>query len=429
MHFVWCSSRSWYISRLPSISLSLTALLHPRPFSHTKRAVGRHPTTLSSHSSLPSPRLNMRAQVLEAFNTPYHFKEIPKPPNPTGQDLLVKVEAASYCHTDAVFASGAMWQDLPRIGSHEFAGTIVAMGPDVSSALNLRSGLSVGVPGRAFHPCGSCYECRNNEGDPEKYGVWCSKAGNLGLSSDGGFQEYCTVDSRQVAPMPESMTAVETAPLMCAGLTIWNALEKAKVKMEPGGGDGMTIAISGAGGGLGHLGVQFAIKLGCSVIAIDASDAALALLDGVVKDLGPSGDRVTIVDVRKQSAEQVRLDVCGAPEPALEGEKGVDAALILPESQKALEYGMKLIRNHGVCVAVSFPKEGFHIQPRDLVFRHIAMVGVLVGRNRQLRAMLNFAASQGVRARVTTYKLEQLNELVADYHHGASGKLVVDMAK
>lgn len=371
----------------------------------------------------------MRAQVLEAFNQPYNLKEIAKPPAPKGHELLVKVEAASYCHTDAVFASGAMWQDLPRVGSHEFAGTIEALGEDVSPDYNLQVGLPVGVPGRAFHPCGKCYECTNNEGDPSGYGVWCTKAGNLGLACDGGFEEYCLVDSRQVAPIPLNMTAVDTAPLMCAGVTIWNALQTASVRMETGGGIGKTIAISGAGGGLGHLGVQFAVKLGCKVIAIDTSDAALALLGGIVQDLGPLGANVTVVDARKQSAEQTRSAVGGQPQPGLEGEIGADAVLILPEAQKAFDYGMKLLRDHGTCVMVSFPKEGLHFQPRDLVFRHISMLGVLVGRNRQLRAMLNFAAKEGVRARVTTYKLEQLNELVADYHQGASGKLVVDMSK
>ncbi|KIW69993.1 hypothetical protein PV04_02305 [Phialophora macrospora] len=370
----------------------------------------------------------MRAQVLDAFNTPYKLKDVPKPGDPTGQDILVKVEAASYCHTDAVFASGAMWRDLPRIGSHEFAGSIVAMGPDVSPRLNLSVGAPVGVPGRAFHPCGACYECTHNDGDPQGYGVWCTKAGNLGLSANGGFQEYCIADSRQVAPMPRGLTAVETAPLMCAGLTIWNAISRCRVKMEKGGGEGMSIAISGAGGGLGHLGVQFAVKLGCDVIAIDAGDPALALLKEVVRDLGPLGSKVTIVDARKQAPDDVRISVCGRPEPGLEGEKGVDGLLVLPEAQAALEYGMKLIKNHGVCVTVSFPKEGFRIQPRDLVFRHIDMVGVLVGRNHQLRAMLNFAAEEGVRAKTKTYKLEELNQLVEDYHKGTSGKLVVDMS-
>lgn len=371
----------------------------------------------------------MRAQVLESFNTPYKLKDIPKPPNPLGHDLLIQVQAASYCHTDAVFASGAMWQDLPRIGSHEFAGTIVAMGSEVSSKLNLRVGLSVGVPGRAFHPCGTCYECINNDGDPDKYGVYCTRAGNLGLSRDGGFQEYCIVDSRQVAPIPDGLSTVETAPLMCAGLTIWNALGQAKVRLEKGGGEGLTIAISGAGGGLGHLGVQFAVKLGCNVIAIEAGDEALQLLGEVVDDLGPLRSKVTVVDARRRMAEDLRLEVFGQPERDLEGEKGVDGALILPESQQAFEYGMKLLKNHGTCVTVSFPKDGFHMQPRDLVFRHISIVGVLVGRNRQLRAMLNFAAQENVRAKTCLYSLEQLNDLVTDYHEGTSGKLVVDMAK
>jgi len=371
----------------------------------------------------------MRAQVLESFNQPYKIKDVSKPPDPTQGDILIKVEAASYCHTDAVFASGHMWQDLPRVGSHEFAGTIVAMGSDVSPDLDLRVGQQVGVPGRAFHPCGKCYECLNNDGDPEGYGVWCTKAGNLGLSADGGFQEYCIADSRQVAPMPHKLTAVETAPLMCAGLTIWSALETADIAMLTGGNKGKTVVISGAGGGLGHLGVQFAAKLGCRVVAVDASDTALSLLSGIAKDLGGLGNNIHVVDARKQTPEEIRTSIFGKSEPSLEGELGADAALILPESQNALDYSMKLLRSHSILVTVSFPKEGFLINPQGLVYRDISVKGVLVGRNRQLRAMLNFAAKEDIRARVTTYKLEELNDLVADYHRGASGKLVVDLTR
>lgn len=199
----------------------------------------------------------MRAQVLEAFNTPYKLKDIPKPKEPLDHDLLIQVLAASYCHTDAVFASGTMFQDLPRIGSHEFAGRILSLGPSVSPSLGLEIGQEIGVPGRAFRPCGHCYECRENDGDPAGYGVWCTRAGNLGLTKDGGFQEYALVDSRQVAPIPEGFTALDTAPLMCAGLTIWNALEAAGVDVcDKGKNVGKYVAIMGAGGGLGHLGVS-----------------------------------------------------------------------------------------------------------------------------------------------------------------------------
>ena len=91
----------------------------------------------------------MRAQVLTAFNKPYEYRnDFGKPSSPQGKDILVKVQAASYCHTDAVFASGSMWQDLPRVGSHEFAGVIEALGPDVEDGLGLKEGMMVGVPGR-----------------------------------------------------------------------------------------------------------------------------------------------------------------------------------------------------------------------------------------------------------------------------------------
>ena len=396
-----------------------------RSFLHSSQVYGLRPPALDNLLSG-----KMRAQVLEKFNTPYVFKDdFPKPQNPEGKDILIQVLAASYCHTDAVFASGSMWQDLPRVGSHEFAGKIVALGPDVDPSLGLSVGKSVGVPGRAYHPCGECYECLNNDGDPEKYGVWCKKAGNLGLSRDGGFQEFALADSRQVAPMPDGLSSVDTAPLMCAGLTIWNALEQTGVKLTEGGGKGMQIAISGAGGGLGHLGVQFAARLGCDVVAIETGDKQLALLSTIIHELGEDGKRVKIVDARTQSAEDARIEVSGRPEPLLEGEKGCDGALILPESQKAFEYGMKLLKDHGVCVCVSFPIDGLHMNPRDLVFRHIKITGVLVGRNRQLRSMLNFAAKHGVRAKATTYSLEKLNDLVDDYHKAEGGKLVIDMLK
>lgn len=111
------------------------------------------------------------------------------------------------------------------------------------------------------------------------------------------------------------------------------------------------------------------------------------------------------------------------------GEIGCDAVIILPEAQAAFDFGMALLKDHGTCVVVSFPKEGWHFQPRDLVFRRISMTGVLVGTNWQLKAMLKFAADHDVRAVMKTFALEELNKLVEVYHQGNFGKLVVDMEK
>lgn len=111
----------------------------------------------------------MRAQVLEAYHSPYVLREYPKPPDPVSHDLLLHVKAASYCHTDAVLAAGEFPQHpILCVGCYEFAGTIIAMGSDVMPELNLKVGLLVGVPSRSYHSCGTCYECRNNDGDPKK---------------------------------------------------------------------------------------------------------------------------------------------------------------------------------------------------------------------------------------------------------------------
>jgi D-arabinose 1-dehydrogenase-like Zn-dependent alcohol dehydrogenase len=287
----------------------------------------------------------------------------------------------------------------------------------------------VGVPGRAFECCGDCYECRENDGDVHGYGVWCTNAGNLGLSRDGGFQEWCLVDSRQVAPVPDGMKPVEVAPLMCAGVTVWGALENGGVDMADAQRNkerGLSVGIVGAGGGLGHLGVQFASQLGCEVVAVDRA-VGIEGLKGVVERLGGGvqtvdSDKESVEMVKKRCFKNSKLDVP-------EGEVGCDVVLVLPEAQAAFDYGTALLKNHGTCVIVSFPKKGWRFQPRDVVFRHIKMVGVLVGRNRQLKAMLNFAAESGVRATIKTFALEDLNKLVEVYHKGNFGKLVVDMSK
>lgn len=364
---------------------------------------------------------SVRAAILERFNEPYVVKEVPKPPEPEDHDLLVRVLAASYCHTDAVFCAGAMSQILPRIGSHEFAGEVVAIGSSVSLSLDISVGTKVGIPGRAYHPCSECYECINNDGDPEGYSPYCPNAQNLGLTRNGGFQDYCLVDSRQVVAIPEGLSAVETAPLMCAGLTIWAALQKPEVIQSN------HIAIIGAGGGLGHLGVQFAAKLGLGVVAVDMGESAMRVIAEVISGLGDGAKRVITVDVKEKSAEEVLKSMSQNTSSGSYEQNGVDAVILLSESQPALDYGMKLVRNHGTIVVVSFPESGFKISARDLVFRDIKVIGSLVGRNRQLKEMITFAAKHRVVTKIKSFPLERINDLVGAYQKGDGGKFVVDM--
>lgn len=222
--------------------------------------------------------------------------------------------------------------------------------------------------------------------------------------------------------MPDTLTCVETAPLMCAGLTIWTALHKPEVR------DAKIIAISGAGGGLGHLGVQFAAKLGKKVLAIDTGKKALALLTQIVKGLEEDERKnVTIVDARSQGSEEVLKSIGDEKAGQLAAQMGVDAVFVLPEVQAAFDYGVQLLRNHGTMIVISFPENGFNVSAKDLVYRDIRVLGSLTGRNRGLRDMLKFAGEHGVRAKIKTFPLEKINDLVAEYHKAEGGKLVIDM--
>ncbi|EEU45735.1 uncharacterized protein NECHADRAFT_41395 [Fusarium vanettenii 77-13-4] len=368
----------------------------------------------------PEPPTTMLAAVVEKFGEPYRMRRISRPSSPQGQDILLKVLAASYCHTDAVFASGGLSQTLPRIGCHEFAGKVLEVGPDVPKARGIFAGLHVGVPGRAYHPCGTCYECQNTGSDEIGYSPYCPLAGNLGLTQDGGFQKFCLVDSRQVAPLPEGLSPLQAAPLMCAGLTIWSALRHAAVQRAS------TVGILGAGGGLGHLGVQFAARLGKRVLAIDAKDAALAHLKQVKHSLGSAGTSVHVVDACTLNVDETK-GIWEESPAKLPTDIGLDAVILLPESQKAFDLGVQLLRNHGTMIVLSFPKEKLSVSAHDLVFRDIRLVGSLVGRNTQLREMLDFVMKNGVKASVKTYPFEQLNELARDSKQGVSGKLIIDM--
>ncbi|KAE9373614.1 alcohol dehydrogenase-like protein [Stipitochalara longipes BDJ] len=361
----------------------------------------------------PSLPATMQAQILTTFNQPYQLATLPLP-IPTDHDLLIQIGAASYCHTDLVYASGAMGDTLPLIPCHEFAGTIVSAGPLAFSAIpTLSIGARVGVPGRSYRPCMKCWECRNNDGDPEGYSVACQKGGNLGITRNGGFSQYALVDARQVAKLPNELTEVEAAPLMCAGLTIFAALLKCGLK------EGGKVGIIGCGGGLGHLGLQFGVQMGFEVIGVDASDEALNLARGLET-------KASIFDARMTKVEALLAEIGeGIEKP--KGESGLDAVLILPENQQGFDYGMRLLRNHGKCVVLSFPTSGFQISAADLVFRDIQVVGSLVGKNKVLKQMLAFAAEKNVRAVTRTYPLRELNGLVEEYKKGKGGKLVVDM--
>lgn len=363
----------------------------------------------------------MQAQLLEEFNKPYQLRTVSLPHITSPHQIIVKVAAAGFCHTDTAVAAGSRTADprnplrLPHIGCHEFAGTIVAAGHSpLPKGAALSMGSRVGVPGRGHGACGSCFECQHPESGEAGYSFFCSETKNNGITTNGGFAEYAVVDARQCVQLPDGMEAVHAAPLMCAGVTIYKAIKRCE--LQPG----QRLGILGAGGGLGHLGIQYATAMGLRVLGIDAADGPLEL----AKSLGTSAE---IVDARSVTAESV-LEGIGTADGTAGSNRGLDAVIILPEVQVSFDYGMKLLRNHATCVAVSIPPAGWHVSAVDLVFRDITVKGSILGSKAALDEAVAFAAKHGIKPVTKTFPLAKLNELVDELHSGVGGRMVVDMS-
>src|SRR5438132_12018367 len=174
-------------------------------------------------------------------------------PDPAAGHVRLKVQACGICHSDTLTKEGTFpGLQYPRVPGHEVVGSIDAVGPDVTG---WRPGQRVGVGWHGGH-CGYCGSCRRGDF------FACETATRVtGITSDGGYADYMIARAEAVALLPEELSAVEAAPLMCAGITTFNALRNA------GARPGDLVAILGIGG-LGHLGVQFAAKMGYRTVAV-----------------------------------------------------------------------------------------------------------------------------------------------------------------
>ena len=285
----------------------------------------------------------------------------------------------------------------------------------------MKVGDPVGVPPKGFHSCGNCTECAwtGPFDDEPGYSVYCPSSGEMGLTVPGGFADYVVADSRPLVPIPPSMTPLDTAPLMCAGVTIYAALRRCQLESGK-----HSVGILGAGGGLGHLGLQFAEKMGLDVVAIEAADGPLDLVKKI------ASAETMIVDARQTSAAQLKESFkargvrSNVSQPV---EEGLDAVIILPETQQPFDYAMELLKRHGICMLVSVPRAGFHIKPADVIRRDIRILGTQIGSTKMQREMMAFVDEHNVRSRNHVYPFRQLNKLLEDSHHSEGGKYVLDL--
>jgi D-arabinose 1-dehydrogenase-like Zn-dependent alcohol dehydrogenase len=307
-------------------------------------------------------------------------REIPEPgPN----QVRIKVQACGICHSDTVTKDALLpGITYPRVPGHEVVGTIDAVG---AGAERWKRGEVVGV---GWHGgfCGVCDACLQGE-------LWACRTGQVtGVSFDGGYEEYMIAPANAVAKVPEGLSAVEAAPLMCAGITTFNALRNSGAR----GGD--TVAILGLGG-LGHLGVQYAAKMGFRTVAIARGKDK----EPLARQLGAA----QYIDSQTQ-------------DPAAELQKigGAKVVLATVTNGDAMAAALGGLGINGTFLIAGVP-ESMEVSPGFLVFGKRSVKGWYSGTASDSQDTLRFSVLQGVRSMNEVYPLDRVSEA---YERMMSGK-------
>lgn len=362
---------------------------------------------MSNVSDIPK---TMKAIRLHEYGSNYRFHDdIPVPSDLNDYDVLIAIKSAGFCHTEMLVRDGIFKaKQLPLIPSHEPTGIIVRKGKKVGEEFQI--GDRVGAL-NLNNACGQCPDCLNDKP------LYCEEFNATGITIDGAFAEYQKTDSRWLVPLPDEISFEQGAPLMCAGATVFNAIEKCALKKDE------ILAIVGLGA-LGHLAVQFAKCMELKVVAIDNREEPLEL----TKNLKYSPD--LIIDSSKSDTENAIKQINKLQSTAKTNYPGVDATLVLTDPIPAYKYALAITKKHGTMVVVGQPREPIPIEFRDLIFRDITVKGSLLSNIETARRMVKFVAQYGIKTEIRTYSLEEVpTRLMEDFHSpNMKGKLVVNVS-
>jgi D-arabinose 1-dehydrogenase-like Zn-dependent alcohol dehydrogenase len=311
-------------------------------------------------------------------------------PNPGAGHVRIKVQACGVCHSDVLTVEGA-WPGIqyPRVPGHEVAGIIDEVGAGVSV---WKKGQRVGVGWHGGQD-NTCPECRR--GDFRN----CRNLKIAGVSYDGGYEEYMVAPVEALVSIPDSLTDAEAAPLLCAGITTYNALR------HSGAFPGDLVAIQGIGG-LGHLGVQFANKFGYKVAAIGrgSENAALA------KKLGAS----VYIDSKATNAAE-----------ALQKLGGAKVILATAPNSKAMSELIDGLGPNGKLMVIGATFDPIEVTPLQLIGGSKSIQGWAAGTPADSEDTLRFAELSGVRPMIENYPLEKAAEAYARMMSGKAEFRVV----
>src|SRR5262252_8456688 len=296
-------------------------------------------------------------------------REIPKPG--PGQ-VRIKVQACGVCHSD-VFVKEGLWPGIqyPRVPGHEVAGIIDELGTEV---IGWKRGQRVGVGWHGGQD-NTCIECRRGRF------LYCHNSQVAGISYDGGYQQYMVAPVEALAAIPNALSDAEAGPLLCAGVTTFNALR------HSGASPGSLVAVQGVGG-LGHLAIQFGNKFGYKVAAIGRGPENAAL----AKKLGAS------IYIDSQSTN---------PAEALQKLGGAQVILATAPSSKAMSALIDGLAAHGRLMVIGAAFDPIEVTPIQLISTVRNIQGWASGTPTDSEDTLNFAVLTGVRPMIETYPLER----------------------
>ena len=296
-------------------------------------------------------------------------------PDPGPGHVRIRVQACGVCHSDSITKFGLFpGIQYPRVPGHEIAGVIDAVGPDVPV---FKVGQRVGLGWHGGH-CNYCEPCRRGDF------ILCQNQEISGISYDGGYADYVLAPANALAFIPEDLSDVDAAPLMCAGVTTFNALRHSGAKA------GDLVAILGIGG-LGHLGVQFAARAGYNTVAIARGQDKAPL----AKELGAH----TYIDSTAHdfAAELQKLG-------------GADVILSTLTDGPSLSQAVGGLGPNGRLIIVGVPEKPFEASAIPLIMGNREIRGWASGTGMDSEDTLNFSALTGIKARIETYPLEKAPE-------------------
>ncbi|TDZ33667.1 Alcohol dehydrogenase 2 [Colletotrichum spinosum] len=340
----------------------------------------------------------------EPGTTKTELVELPIP-DPGPGEVLVRLQYTGVCHTDYGFCMNA-FSSCPfptpkgQVGGHEGVGEVIAAGVGVTSpAVGSRVGIKY-----AADACLNCDRCLQG-GESS-----CSDVKLSGYFTPGTFQQYCLSAARYVTPIPDELDSADAAPLMCGGLTVYSALKRARAK------HGDWAIVAGAGGGLGHLAVQYANVIGCRVLAVD-----LGAKETFCRDLGAR----EFVDFAAYPSEETLT----AELKSITG-GGADVVLMCSSNKEAYTQAPRWLGFRGRLACLGVPEHSSlaiaDVEP--MLVEELTIFGVKTGNRLEAKECLDIAARGKVKTHFQLRRMRSLTKIFTEMESGQiQGRVVIDL--